>query len=282
MLFEIAHTTVYSYSRAVFLGAHTIRLRPRADFAQQPIGFELAIEPRPAGLSESLDFDGNIVAHAWFEGATETLTIKASSQTSSLERNPFDFILLDPGAEKLPARYAGAAAAPAAPYLVRPRASAAVDRWAGSIAQSAGGETLPFLTVLCREIHDASAYVVREDGDPMAPEETLRGKQGSCRDLAVLFMDACRAEGLAARFVSGYHDIEAHRDAGSMHAWSEVYLPGGGWRGYDPTLGVAVADGHIALAAAADPREAAPVSGSFRGSGALGSLKAKIEISSSR
>jgi transglutaminase-like putative cysteine protease len=279
VVFEISHTTVYSYSRPVFLEPHTVRLRPRADFALKVIDFELVIEPSPAGVTHVLDLDGNAVAYAWFTGTSDALTIKAVSKTEPSARNPFDFIFLEPAAEKLPLRYSGVTAV--APYLARPRASAEVDGWADSVALSAGGETLPFLVALCQAIRDRSLYAIREEGDPQPAEETFNSQQGSCRDLAVLFIDACRAQGIPARFVSGYHESSMYEEKHYMHAWGEVYLPGGGWRGFDPTLGMAVAEAHIPVAAAADPKDAAPVSGSFRGNGVTRSLQAHIEISSS-
>ncbi|HEV2448249.1 MAG TPA: transglutaminase-like domain-containing protein, partial [Candidatus Sulfopaludibacter sp.] len=109
-------------------------------------------------------------------------------------------------------------------------------------------------------------HVVREDGPPLPPDVTLREGAASCRDLAVLFCAACRAHRLAARFVSGYERAAAFEEQSEMHAWAEVYLPGGGWRGYDPSRGLAVSTGHIAVAAAADPQLAAPIIGAYRGS----------------
>lgn len=103
-------------------------------------------------------------------------------------------------------------------------------------------------------------------------------KEGSCRDLAVLFIDACRHLGLTARFVSGYHTDEPADGIRRLHAWAEIYLPGAGWRGYDPSQGLATAERHIAIAAAATPRLAALVSGTFRGNGTQSSLVANIDI----
>jgi len=279
VLFEISHTTVYSYDSPVFFEPHTFRLRPRQDAALKLIDFNLVIEPAPAGLTESLDVDGNAVTHAWFSETSDRLAIKAVSRTEAGPRNPFDFIFPDAASQKLPMRYAQSAAATLAPYLARANASAKVDRWAESITSSAGGETVPFLVALCREIRDRSLYTIREEGDPKLAAQTLSDRSGSCRDLAVLFIDACRAQGIAARFVSGYHDSRMNEGQRYMHAWGEVYLPGGGWRAFDPTLGLAVTDGHIAVAAAADPKDAAPVTGSFRGAGVERSLRADIDIS---
>ena len=105
----------------------------------------------------------------------------------------------------------------------------------------------------------------------------LAAGRGACRDLAVLFVACCRAVGLAARFASGYAHSETAQPT-ELHAWGEVFLRGGGWRGYDPGLGLAVADRHVTVAAAADPRDAAPVTGTFRGDGVTASLAAEIEL----
>ncbi|HKA34917.1 MAG TPA: transglutaminase family protein [Candidatus Binatia bacterium] len=281
MLFEIFHTTIYSYDRPVFFEPHTFRLRPRQDAALKLMDFHLAIEPAPAGLTEALDVDGNAVTQAWFSGTSDRLAIKAVSRTEAGARNPFDFIFPDAACQKLPMRYSPSAAATLSPYLARANVSAKVDRWVKSITHSAGGGTVPFLVALCREIRDRSLYTIREEGDAKPAAQTFNDQRGSCRDLAVLFMDACRAQGIAARFVSGYHDSRMYEGQRYMHAWGEVYLPGGGWRAFDPTLGLAVTDGHIAVAAAADPKDAAPVTGSFRGDAAERSLRADIEIARS-
>lgn len=111
------------------------------------------------------------------------------------------------------------------------------------------------------------------------PEETLSRMKGTCRDFVVLFAEACRSLGFAARFVSGYTQGDLDNAENYLHAWAEVYLPGGGWRGYDPTLGLAVADQHIALTSGASPLQAAPVSGSFRGTEATATIKYNLTIS---
>jgi transglutaminase-like putative cysteine protease len=121
---------------------------------------------------------------------------------------------------------------------------------------------------LADRIHRGFHHIGRLDGAPMSPGETLAGRRGACRDTAMLYVAACRSQGLAARFVSGYsmhhpEEVTEHE----LHAWVEVYVPGGGWRPYDPSLGLAVADGHVTLAAAPDHELAAPVSGSYRGTG---------------
>jgi transglutaminase-like putative cysteine protease len=132
---------------------------------------------------------------------------------------------------------------------------------------------------LADTIHHGFHHVGRPDGDPQTPAETLAGRTGACRDTAMLYVEACRSLGMAARFVSGYSmhhppEVSEHE----LHAWAEVYLPGGGWRGYDPSLGLAVADGHVVLAAAPDHRLAAPVSGRYRGTGVASTMRYTVEL----
>ena len=129
----------------------------------------------------------------------------------------------------------------------------------------AGWSTLTFLSALAQRLFETCRVVVRIDGPPLDSATTLRAREGSCRDLAVLFCDACRSLGLAARFVSGYEREAASEDRAYMHAWSEVFLPGGGWRGWDPSRGLAVSTSHVAVAAAREPSLAAPISGSYSG-----------------
>lgn len=120
--------------------------------------------------------------------------------------------------------------------------------------------------------------MVRPNGDAYEPAVTLKRGQGACRDLTVLFMEACRSVGLSARFVSGYAEGLSTRDDGELHAWAEIYLPGAGWRGFDPTLGLAVADRHVAIAASPIPVGAAPVSGSFRADSATAGLSYEVSV----
>ena len=161
-----------------------------------------------------------------------------------------------------------------APYLGASHSEAVLD----FVRPIARAEPLDFLGELNRMIFEGFAYQVRDQGPAEPPETTLAARSGSCRDLAVLFCAACRSVGIPARFVSGYEASEHERP--DMHAWAEVYLQGGGWRGYDPSQGFAVADSHVAVAAAADPRLAAPVSGTYRGS-ANARMEFRIEIQAS-
>jgi transglutaminase-like putative cysteine protease len=258
MRISVVHSTVYRYSARVFLEPHTFRLRPRNDASQRLEQFALDLAPAPAGQSWCLDQDGNVVLEAWFREPVSELSVMSSFQVETLRENPFDF-LARPGRAALPG-YGG-------------QAPAAVEEFAGSI----GGDDLAFLAMLNGRLYEEFGHTVREEGDAEPSEKTLTARSGSCRDLAVLFCDACRSRGIPARFVSGYEREASTQERSYMHAWAEVYLPGGGWRGYDPSQGLAVSASHVALAAAADPQMAAPVTGRFRGD-ANGSMDYRISM----
>lgn len=279
MRFEIDHLTRYDYSRAVFLEPHTFRLRPRSDCFQRLKHYRLEMDPQPAVLSEAVDLEGNPVAHAWFSDVTETLELRVSFEAETLKENPFDYLLLDQGPEQLPLWYRE----PLLPLLTpclhpQTKPDGPVAHFARGIAASVSSQVLPFLSELSRELHEQFEVPIREHGEPLPPEQTLSERRGACRDVTVLFMECCRSVGIASRFVSGYQQGDNEAERRYMHAWAEVYIPGGGWRGYDPTHGLAVADRHIAVAASARPEFAAPTSGSFRGTGAESKMHTELSI----
>ncbi len=139
-------------------------------------------------------------------------------------------------------------------------------------------DSLKFLSILNTFINENFEHELREEGPAREPDETIYRKKGSCRDFVVLFNEAARSMGFAARFVSGYTQGDLSLMQNHLHAWCEVYVPGGGWRGYDPTLGLAVADQHVVVATGATPLETAPVTGSFRGTGAQAIMSHEISI----
>jgi len=265
MQISVVHSTVYRYEGAVFQEPHTFRLRPREDGAQHLLQYALEITPAPAGSTQCLDQDGNVVMEAWFHQPVEMLHVRSAFQIETLRHNPFDFLLSPPELANLPLVYPEPWRSPLSPSL-RPGQDGAVIEFARSLAEQAGWKTLVFLTVLNRTLFEGHRHIVRDGGPPFSPELTLRQREGSCRDLAVLFCSACWSLGIAARFVSGYEQEAAVHEQAYMHAWAEVYLPGGGWRGYDPSQGLAVSTSHVAVAASAQPQLAAPISGSYRGS----------------
>jgi len=277
MIFEITHKTTYTYSRPVFLELHHLRIRPRSDGVQHVAYFDSTIEPRPSGSADGLDIDGNCVENVWFQGLTERLTIESRAKVITQYRNPFNYILAE-RADRLPVTYQDPIQAYLVPYTVRRNESHLVEQFARHIANRTEWKTLRFLTMLTREISEGFQQTTRGIGAPKSAEETYLSRVGTSRDLAILFMDACRYLGIAARFVNGYYEDGAAKDQLTLHSWNEVYLPGVGWRGYDPSVGLAVTDRHVAIAAAGDPVLSTPVSGTFRGNAVSSELHADIDI----
>jgi transglutaminase-like putative cysteine protease len=262
VLYSISHQTIYRYNQPVWLQPHLLRLQPRWDSAQTLRAFSLHLDPAPEGQSQYADLDGNPVTRAWFNTRTEQFTIQTLSQVETHRTNPFNY-LLESWALRLPCDYPSRLLAQLQPYL-QPGA-VALDPEALTLAQDLLSEvhfdTVAFLSLLTQHLYQQCEYLTREQGDPWPAGVTWRRRQGSCRDLAVLWIEACRAVGLAARFVSGYEEGVPDQDQWHLHAWAEVYLPGAGWRGYDPTHGLAVSDRHVALVASAYPSYTAPVLG---------------------
>jgi transglutaminase-like putative cysteine protease len=264
MKLSVEHSTVYHYDHAVSLQPHTFRLRPRMNSMQRLLAFEIQILPVPAGTIECLDQDGNLALNAWFDALTQKLSVVSRFTVELLRENPFDFMLSGESLH-LPLWYLEPLCAALAPYRNDLQVGEAVKQYAKSVAASAQGNTLSFLTALNQQIFQTFHHVVRPEGAPWMSDRTLSQKEGSCRDLAVLFCDACRVMGIAARFVSGYECAAAGLPQSYMHAWAEVYLPGAGWRGYDPSRGLAVTNTHVAVAAGFDHSLASPVAGLFYG-----------------
>ncbi len=280
MIIRITHATWYNYSNEVFIEPHTIRLIPKSNNTQRLIDFDMTIAPGPDGRSSVVDLSGNDAICIWYTGLHDHLTIKVESVVDTLRANPFDFIITDESVATLPAEYLDYHSSSLMHYRTRnSEPGGEVDRFVSSIMEEADNETLSFLSVLNSRIYSDFDQTVRNEGAPYPPEVTLMSGKASCRDFTVLFIEACRTVGLAARFVSGYRVVEHESADRQLHAWAEVYLPGGGWRGYDPSEGLAVADGHVAVASGIIPADAAPVTGSFRGTGETVDMEFEIDIS---
>jgi transglutaminase-like putative cysteine protease len=267
MKITVTHSTVYRYDVPVSLEPHIFRLQPRTCSAQRLLAFDLQISPMPAGTTECLDQDGNLATNAWFNTPATELSAVSQFTVEMLRQNPFDYVLSGESL-RLPLWYRDPLCAALVPYRDERQVSDSVKQYAKSVAAGAQGSTLTFLTALSQRIFQDCRQVVRPYGDPWTSDQTLTAQEGSCRDAAVLFCDACRVMGIAARFVSGYECASADRADSYTHAWAEVYLPGIGWRGYDPSRGLAVSNGHVAVAAGFDFDLAAPVAGWYSGESA--------------
>lgn len=267
----VEHSTIYRYDQAVALEPHTFRLRPRMNSTQRLQGFSMQITPTPVGTTDYLDQDGNFALNAWFGGPTNELRVLSRFAVDLLQPNPFDYMVSNQGLQ-LPLWYAEPLCVALAPYRQEGHVAATVKDYARAVAAGVQHNTLAFLSSLNRQIFQTTHQVTRPEGAAWPSELTLRSREGSCRDLAVLFCDACRVMGFAARFVSGYECASAGRQDSYMHAWAEVYIPDAGWRAYDPSRGVVVANGHVAVAAAFDPNLASPITGLY-----FGGLGSKME-----
>ncbi len=280
MLFTIEHTTEYRFTRPVFFEPHHLRLQPRTDGGQRLVRYDLQIDPTPAGMTHALDADGNVVTMAWFNDVHDRLFLRATAEVETLRENPFDYLLM-PSNRRLPIGYQPAELSQLAQSLKRaavPQHSDPARDLAEQLREASRGEVAQFLARLNETIRERFKLIHREKGGPWPPATTIEQRQGACRDLAVLFVDICRVVGLAARFASGYQEGTSARANRYLHAWAEVYLPGAGWRGYDPTHGLAVADRHVVVASAADPQNAAPVTATYRGTNVEAELHAEVMI----
>lgn len=286
MRYRITHTTQYHYSSPVRLQPHILRLCPRSDGAQWLQQFDIAVMPEPIQQHYFLDTQGNTCLHITFNTPLDTWQIKTVSEVSTQRENPFDY-LSQPWAVQFPIDYPSTVIGQLRPYLDGPLGAGVDDAiapevlsFARQIKQEVDGNVGYFLTRLTQRIGEYCEYERRIEGHPRTAAVTLEKRAGTCRDFTVLFMAVCRSVGLAARFVSGYQEGDLSSQAAhDLHAWAEVYVPGGGWRGFDPTLGLAVSDRHITLAAALQSQQAAPVSGTlYAGQRAKITLKSQISL----
>ncbi|HNX05801.1 MAG TPA: transglutaminase family protein, partial [Opitutales bacterium] len=267
------HRTSYRYERPVALSAHVIRLRP-APHCRTPIeSYSLRITPAEHFINWQQDPHGNYLARIVFPEKVREFTVEVDLVAEMTVINPFDFFL-DTEADNFPFSYDAALKNDLAPYLdvseaVGPCFEAYLKTFEGIKKQ-----TVQYLVGVNNSLQKDIRYLIRLEPGVQSPEETLSKKSGSCRDSAWLMVNLLRRLGLAARFASGYliqlrpdqksldGPSGAEHDFTDLHAWAEVFLPGAGWVGLDPTSGLFAGEGHIPLACAPHPTSAAPITGS--------------------
>jgi len=276
MNFNIQHHTVYRYSRPVRLDPQLLRFHPRDDGAQRVIDYQISITPTPIGRNDHICLEGNRVTQVWFDGETDRFEVNVNMKVETIRSNAFDYFMA-PESKMLPIKHAEDYACAQA-YLQRIDADDTVTAFAAELSLAVKRDTLSYLEHLSRQLFTDFKHVIRDTGEPQSPAFTLQSRSGACRDLSVLFVDCCRAEGIPARFASGYQKGHERLERRYLHAWPEVYLPGAGWRGYDPTHGEAVADTHVTIAAAARPSDTMPVTGIFHGEGVISNLDFMLQI----
>jgi transglutaminase-like putative cysteine protease len=276
MKLKVRHQLRYTYSDFISLEPHTLYLAPKAYPHQRVLDYGLIIDPNPIKIVKNMSAEDNCQHVVFFKDRTNYLTITANITVQSDDFNVFDFVLYPFETQRLPFIYADDIKPMLQPYLLREGITMAVEQFTRQLANEAKWQTVNILTNLCQYIRQNFGYERREEGLPYPPEYTLSTRKGTCRDFAQLFIVCCRSLGLAARFVSGYL-YGSQQQAHELHAWAEVYLPGAGWRGFDPTEGSAVVNNYIYLATSANAALITPVSGTFRGT-AQSSLTAEVDV----
>ena len=265
--YKIVHRTYYNFSAAVRLEPHALRLRPREGHELRIESSSLKIAP-PATLRWHRDVDDNSVAIATFDSPASQLSIESEVIIQQYNRAPLDFLVAD-YAVNYPFEYRAEDRVVLLPYMkvATHETMGPMTEWLKNVWQPGEGlQTYALLQRLSGHIHETLTYQIREEPGVHTPEKTLSCGTGSCRDFACLFMEAARRLGLASRFVSGYlYAPPSTANFGATHAWAEVYLPGAGWKGFDPTIGEVVGTNHVAVAVARLPDSVPPVAGSFVG-----------------
>lgn len=265
--YKILHRTYYNFSAPVVLQPHTLRLRPREGHELHIESVALEITP-PATLRWHRDAEDNSVAIAAFNQPASQLLIESAVIIQQLNQAPLDFLVAD-YATHFPFAYPPEDRVILAPYLnaAEHASSTPLAAWVASLWQPGTAiQTYSLLQRLSSHIQQTLMYQVREEPGVQSATDTLARGSGSCRDFANLFMEAARHLGLAARFVSGYlHAEPSSANYGSTHAWAEIFLPGAGWKGFDPTIGTIVGTDHFAVAVARLPESVPPVAGAFVG-----------------
>jgi hypothetical protein len=275
-ILEVRHLTRYRYANPVFFGEHRMMFRPRESFDQHVLDCAIAITPKPISVHFIHDVFGNCIGIARFgekspELVFESLVRLQHSPELSLDHPSSP----DGGMNSYPFAYAASDLPDVHSSMLRiyDDPDRTIIAWSRRFLQNLPKiDAIGVLTAMTHAIHDEFKYVSRRSGQPQSPVETLRLGSGTCRDFAVLMMEAVRSLGLACRFVSGYLHIppkdkfsEQIHGGGNTHAWVRVFLPNGGWAEFDPTNGLVGNRDLIRVAVVRDPVQATPLWGTWEG-----------------
>lgn len=261
----ITHETTYHYHTPVKFGLHKARLRPREGYDLHITSSKLAIEPQ-AEVRWMRDIYGNSLAQITFAESAAKLRLASEVVVDLYDEIPIDW-LIDTHAQSYPFQYAAKEQVEIVPYRIPsyPHDGSALQEWLLELYQPGQFiDTSELLSRLNTKIFETFEYRHRNEHGVQLPCQTLAMKSGSCRDYAVFMMEAVRHWGFAARFVTGYVQMSTGQH-GATHAWTEVYLPGAGWRGFDPTNNKLTGSEHISVAVAREQEKAIPLEGSWEG-----------------
>jgi uncharacterized protein (DUF2126 family)/transglutaminase-like putative cysteine protease len=265
------HRTQYRYDKAVSVGPQVIRLRPAPHCRTPILSYSLRVTPARHLLNWQLDAHNNYLARLLFPDKTNEFVVEVDLVAELSPVNPFDFFL-EPGVEDYPFEYAPELAQDLAAYLLVDPIGPRLQAFLGKLSREKRG-TISFLVELNQRVRNEIDYVTRLDPGVQTCEQTLEKSSGSCRDSAWLLVQILRRLGIAARFVSGYliqlapderapeGPSGAQTDSADFHAWAEVFLPGAGWIGMDPTSGLFAGEGHIPIVCTPNASKAAPIEG---------------------
>ncbi|MET1029302.1 MAG: transglutaminase family protein [Dongiaceae bacterium] len=271
-IFSVRHTTIYRYLKPVEFGEHRVMFRPRDSYDQRLLGATLSVDPEPSGIRWIHDVFGNCVAIVGISRPASELRFETRIRLDHQPLVPLS-LQIDQEALTYPFSYDADELPDLECAMERhyPDESDDVGHWARQFVRiGQPTDTGSLLMTLCYAIHESFIYVRRQEGGTQTPLTTLLMRRGTCRDFALLMMEAARSLGLAARFITGYiyvpeRDGSTTRGGGSTHAWCQIYLPGAGWVEFDPTNGIVGNRDLIRVAVARDPRQAVPLSGSYNG-----------------
>jgi transglutaminase-like putative cysteine protease len=270
-IFSVHHTTTYRYRKPVRPGQHQLLFRPRDSFDQRLLDCQLTVAPEPADVRWIHDVFGNCVTLVDFTTSTSVLTFDTSIRLEHTPENSPDFLIED-YARSHPFSYHQEELPDLLPYMQRhfPEDAAIAEWLASFVTIGASQPTGRLLMTLNEAIAEGFSYQRRTTRGTQTPAQTLALQQGTCRDFALLMMEAARSLGFAARFITGYVYVPA-RDGpvrlggGSTHAWCQIYVPGSGWVEFDPTNGIVGNRDLIRVGVARTPQQAIPLSGSYWG-----------------